>query len=671
MPPASGAALRLEENFGETKQLGKGKKLSRKYTIDVDIGGTLTDGLFSDGEQMWMAKTDTTPHDFTVCFFDALREGAELTGHANLGEFLEEVAVIRWSSTIATNVLAEEKGPRIGLLLSPGHEDDLYGEGDSPAVGHLVARENIATVENPKNDAEVLTAIRALLERGVRRICVSLEGSFEDAGGEKAIKKLVARQFPDHYLGAVPAVLGSEILNHPSDMTRTHMSLINSYVHTPLAMALFKAEDELLTEYNYRRPVYIGHVNGGVARVSKTKGVDTTESGPVFGLVASEYFAKRYGLDKVISLDVGGTTTKVGIVVGGETARSEETEFFGIPLKTPWVLLRSAALGGGSVARVRDGEVTLGPDSMGAYPGPACYDLGGDNATLTDSFLVSGMLNPERLLGGRRHLSEERAREVLQENIAGPLGASVEEAAKKVIEEANRIVEVEIDCTLEEAGYTREGFSLFCFGGNGGNFATSTAERMGLENSYIFETGPVLSAFGSSVSDISHVHEEWPFLSASDDAGDKVWKLVEAGRDRVLRDLEGEGLTASDATLSGEATVANGDTRNLSFDLDEGRVKAALSEAGSGTIERVAVRGVSPVPRIELTEDSSQPHDAQPRDSRTVLGKDTGVYDWNDLSAGAAIKGPAMLESETNTCHIADGWKLQMDGFGNAVLKKG
>lgn len=645
--------------------------MSRKYTVDVDVGGTLTDGLFGDGEQMWIAKTDTTPHDFTVCFFDALREGAELTGHADLAGFLAEVAVIRWSSTIATNVLAEEKGPRIGLLLSPGHEDDLYGEGKSPAVGRLVARENIASVKDPKNDEEVLAAIRALLERGVRRICVSLIGSFEDAGGEKSIKKLVAGQFPDHYLGAVPAVLGSEILNHPNDMTRTHMSLINSYVHTPLAMALFKAEDELLTEYNYRRPVYIGHVNGGVARVSKTKGVDTTESGPVFGLVASAYFAKKYGLDKVISLDVGGTTTKVGIVVEGEPVMAEDTEFFGIPMKTPWILLRSAALGGGSVARVSDGKVTLGPDSMGAYPGPACYDLGGGNATLTDAFLAAGMLNPERFLGGRRHLSEERAKEAIQEHVANPLGVGVEEAAKSIIDAADAMIEDTVEKTLEEAGHSSDGFSLFCFGGNGANFAASAADRLGLSSAYVFETGPVLSAFGSSVSDISHVHEEWPFLNLSGGAGDEVWKLVEAGRERVLRDLEGEGLATSDATLSAEVTVANGSTRNLSFDVEEGRVKAALSEAGNGTIERVAVRGVSPVPRIELEQRSGDAYDAaRASKDRKVFGEGAGVYDWDNLSTGAAITGPAMLESETNTCYVADGWTLRMDGFGNAVLQQ-
>jgi N-methylhydantoinase A len=193
---------------------------------------------------------------------------------------------------------------------------------------------------------------------------------------------------------------------------------------------------------------------------------------------------------------------------------------------------------------------------------------------------------------------------------------------------------------------------------------------MGLENSYIFQAGPVLSAFGSSVSDISHVHEEWPFLQISERTEEKVWSIVEEGRKRVLRDLEGEGLTAADTILSAEATVANGSKRNLTFELEPERVKAALSEAGSGTIERVAVRGVSPVTHIEPTEEPGQPHDAQPRSNRKVLGEETGVYDWSDLSTGATIMGPAMLESETNTSYIADGWKLQMDGFGNAVLKK-
>jgi acetophenone carboxylase len=637
------------------------------YTVDIDIGGTLTDGLFSDGTQSWVAKVDTTPHDFTACFFDCLREGAELTGHASLTDFLEQVAVMRWSSTIATNVLAERKGPRIGLLLSPGHAADLYGSGTSPAIGHVVAPENIAVVADPHDSEAVLGAVRSLLERGVRRMVISLSGAFHDDTGELHIKRLVERQFPDHYLGAVPALLGSQVCRHPDDRTRTHMGLINAYVHTPLAMALFKAEDELLSTHNYRRPVYIGHVNGGVARVAKTKGVDTTESGPVFGLVAATYFAQRYGLEKVVALDVGGTTTKVSLIVGGQAVTVPQTDFLGIPLDLPSVLLRSAALGGGSVARVADGQLSLGPDSMGAYPGPACYDFGGDAATLTDAFLLAGRLNPHRFLGGRRQLSLERASEALQERVAEPLGIDVAEAAERVIALGVTIVAETIRRVLGEAGYGPEGFHLFCFGGNGGNFAAKTAEEIGLADAYVFKLGPVLSAFGSSVSEIAHIHEEWPFTEASNGVRAQIWGLIEASRQRVLRDLEGEGLAVSDAALSVELTLAKDGTRQTySLDLAAGPVATAL--AAGGTVERVAVRGVIPVPRVELHPAPVTAHAAEPSGAWAASQQ---RYDWSTLRPGAQLVGPALLESATNTCSVPAGWTLRIDGFENAVLRKG
>jgi N-methylhydantoinase A len=642
------------------------------YTVDIDIGGTLTDGLFSDGARYWVAKVDTTPHDFTICFFDCLREGAALTGHADLTTFLEEVDVIRWSSTIATNVLAEHKGPRIGLLLSPGHAEDLYGQGKSSAVGHVVAPENIAVVNDPSNQDAVLTAIRALLERGVRRICISLQGAFQDDSGELAIKRLVEEQFPDHYLGAVPALLGSQVCRHPDDRTRTHMALINAYVHTPLAMALFKAEDELLSQHNYRRPVYIGHVNGGVARVSKTKGIDTIESGPVFGLVAAAYFARRYQLDRVVALDVGGTTAKICLVVAGQPVTVPQIDFFGIPLDLPWTLLRSVALGGGSIARVKEGRLTLGPDSMGAYPGPACYDLGGDHATLTDAFLVAGMLNPDRFLGGRRQLDVERAREALTEAVAQPLNMDAEQSAKKVTDKAVDIVAATIGRVLDEADYTSDGFHLFCFGGNGANFAAALAARAGFRDAYVFSLGPVLSAFGSSVSDIAHVHEEWPFLKLFNGAQDRLLELVEEGRQRVLQDLEGEGLPAADAHLTAEMTIAQGDKRrNCVVELKPGQLCAALSDASKagGMVERVAVRGVLPVHRSELEAAPEQDYTASPYGHRSIFGAQAGLYNWNDLRPGALITGPALVESETNSCTIPAGWELRIDGFSNAVLR--
>src|SRR3954454_15411750 len=214
------------------------------------------------------------------------------------------------------------------------------------------------------------------------------------------------------------------------------MALVNAYVHTPLAVALFKAEDELLEQHHYRRPVYIAHVNGGVARVSKTKAVDTAESSPYFGLNACAWWARRYGHAKVLALDVGGTTAKLGVIQDGRPMTIEHGDLLGVPLKTPWTLLRSQAVGGGSVVHA-DGS--LGPESQGAYPGPACYDLGGRQATLTDAFLAAGMLNPERFLGGRRALRTDLAQQAL--NDLDPEKV-IDKAADMVAETARRTLDL-------------------------------------------------------------------------------------------------------------------------------------------------------------------------------------------------------------------------------------
>jgi acetophenone carboxylase len=583
---------------------------ARPYTVDIDIGGTLTDGLFSDGSTVTPVKVDTTPHDFTVCFFECLKEGARELGFADVTDLMAHVAVIRWSATIATNIIAERKGPRIGLLVSEGTGAGLYGEGESPAVGRLIAEQNIVALADGASDTELLTAIRGLLEDGVRRIAVSMGGGFTDDSGEQAVRRLVDDNFPDHYLGAVPLVLGSEICRHPDDQTRTHMALVNAYVHTPLAVALFKAEDQLLEQHNYRRPVYIAHVNGGVARVAKTKAVDTAESSPYFGLNACAWWARQYGHDRVLALDVGGTTAKLGAIVDGKPLTIDQGDLLGVPLKTPWTLLRSEAIGGGSIVREVDGEVTIGPESQGAFPGPACYDLGGREATITDAFLAAGMLNPDRFLGGRRALRTDLAEQAL----AGiDPERVIAKAADMIAEVARR--------TIELAG--GGDFELYCFGGNGGNFAVPVAQRLGVERAHVFALGPVLSAFGSSVAEICHVYEEWPAPGADTD------EIVERGKAQVRRDLEGERLS-----------------------VDAARFEVEISD-------RVTVRGYSPVPTY-----APQPREETPaRASGDVLL-------WEDLSPGTTAAGPARLESETNSCSIPAGWSVRIDGHANAILER-
>ncbi len=643
------------------------------YTIDVDIGGTLTDGLFSDGRRAEVVKVDTTPHDLTVCFFECLNEGARRFGYGELRDFLEQVEVIRWSSTIATNVLAERKGPRVGLLVSQGPAEHLYGLSPSPAVGFLVAPQHIEMVRTPLDRSEVLRATRGLLERGVRRVCVSLAGAHADPTQERLAKSWIEQQYPDHYLGSVPVLLGSDMVHHPDDRTRTHLALLNAYVHGPLATSLFKAEDEIL-QLRYRRPVYIGHINGGVARIAKTKGVDTIESGPVFGLNASAYFARAYGLERVVSLDVGGTTSKVGLVERGAAAVAEG-EVFGIDLRLPWIALHSLAIGGGSVARVEGGQVALGPESMGAYPGPACYDLGSLRPTLTDALLVAGMLNPDRFLAGRRRLSLERAREALAAEVAAPLGVGVEAAARGVIDAA--VAQI-VGAANRFSDPGREA-ALFAFGGNGTNLAVPVAIRLGLRRAVVFRLGPVFSAFGSSLSMVRHLSEAWPNARLDDPAArSRVAMLLDRAHRQMRQDLAGEGFDPATAHISLEVRLRS-DRGGERHELDlarplERELERVVEGDGHGPVlERATLVGVCPVasyepPRVE--EERHRPTPTGRRRLHTADGEaDADLFDWDALAAGAVVVGPAVLEASTNTCTVPAGWEFDLDGYGNGLLR--
>lgn len=655
-------------------------------TVDIDVGGTLTDGLFGDGESLTAVKVDTTPHDLTVCFRECLQEGARLLGFNSLEELIPQVGLIRWSTTVTSNVLAQRSGPRVGLLVSPGQENSLYGKrAPSPALGSLVGESAVVGLKRPADPTLVMQAVKGLLEQGVRRIVVSLAGAFHDPGDERAIKGIIEEQYPDHFLGAVPVLLGSDVSRFPDDMTRTHQAVINAYVHGPLARSLYTAEDDL-RELGYVRPLLIGHANGGVARVSKTKALDTLESGPTLGLFAAAHFARRYGLARVVSLDAGGTTVKIGLVQDGQPILTRELDLFGIPAHSPGILLRSMALGGGSVVRVdpADGRLSLGPESMGAYPGPACYDLGGTEATLTDAFLVLGWLDADNFLGGARRLSVERAEAAFREKVAGPLKMEVADAAQQAVEKAFETTAGVIQEMLKEARWPGEECALFAFGGNGPALACGLVERTGIGHVRVFGLGPVLSAFGSAISDIVHVYERASGLAlpADDQAQQDLTSTLERMREEALRDMKGEGLDLDQVTLQLELELEGkgGERRSVSLDLARSGPPdlGALRSAGQpGRLDLIRLRASVEMPRLEpprLSADGADPSAAR-RGEREVRwdgrAQASPVYDWNRLRAGQRIGGGAIIETATSTYLVPPDWQLTMDELGNGHLTRG
>jgi acetophenone carboxylase len=302
-------------------------------TVDIDIGGTLTDGIFIHGQNIVCAKVDTTPHDLTLCLFDCLTQGASQLGYDDVDRFLEDVDLIRWSTTITSNVLAERSGPRIGLLISRGHEKNLYGKEErSVVLGRILSERDVIGMDADAPDAAVMNAVRTLLETGVRRICVSFQGAHRTPEQEIRIKKIVEQQYPDHYLGSVPVLAGSDISKSSDDSTRTYCALINAYTHGALAATLFKAEDDLREIHRYAGTFLVSHINGGVSGIAKTKAIDTIESGPILGIHGSAQLAKVYDANEVLALDVGGTTAKISVLRNAIPVRLKPSDFFGIPV---------------------------------------------------------------------------------------------------------------------------------------------------------------------------------------------------------------------------------------------------------------------------------------------------------------------------------------------------
>jgi len=467
------------------------------------------------------------------------------------------------------------------------------------------------------------------------------------------------------------------------------MALMNSYVHGPMAVTMFKAEDEL-RQRGFLKPLLVGHTDGGVARVSKTKPVDTIESGPIFGIHAGAYWARLYELPQVITLDVGGTTTKVGLVEDFKPALTREPDILGVPLKQTMLDLRSIPLGGGSVAKSNGKDVRLGPHSMGAYPGPACYGLGGTEATLTDSYVVNGFINPGNFAGGTKKLDAARAEKAIVDKVAGPLGVDLQLAAYKIASTATDMVARELNRLIARTKRSPTEYALFAFGGNGGVLGLEAAKKVGIDRAYLFSYGSVLSAFGSAVADVSHTYEHSAsvLVSQSDQLEQAVAWMVE----EALLDMEGEGFGLAKISAELELVLYDKGDREKVFqvtfpwEMDAGRQPQSIAQSTEGCdlgpaperliIDIVRLRVRAPLSKLELAEGADQGKDASAamtNEREVWRGTEKircPVYDWEKLGAGNAVKGPAILESIDTTYIVNRGWELIMDRFQNGVLAR-
>lgn len=669
------------------------------FTVDIDTGGTFTDGFVTRGDEFRTVKTPTTPHDLTVCFMECIKEAAKAFD-APLGDFLYDTDIIRFSNTIGTNSIIQRDGPNLGLIVTEGFQDQcptgriggkrpLVDPGMVEAIEEEV--DDIGTVHRVPVHDRVLAAAQALIDRGARCLVVALKNADLNPANERSIRESIKQEYPRDYLGSVPVFLSSDIVQRPGYQERINTAALNAYIHGKLTRLLYKAGEELRRQ-QYQGHLFIGHNNGAVARVAKTRAINTYNSGPAAGLLGAREIGALYGARCVISGDMGGTSFDIGFVTDGEPSYALRPDVEGFGCNLPMLAIRALGAGGGSIAEVTDGVLRVGPQSAGALPGPACFGLGGKHATVTDANLVLGWLDPDYFLAGSKKLELEKARAAIESAVAEPLSLSVEEAAWLVKHTVEADVGRELAQLRRDMGPHPEPM-LVVYGGAGPLHSCAIAEASGISTLVVTPFSAVFSAYSSSLMDVGHLYYRRLALQLGEQTEvGNIDHAVQELRARAEVDMRGEGFSTENVAFALELIVsARGLEAKLAAPLDFHQSGAGMAAVLAKAASLLALDKGEPVTLCTLGLCAKAPvahylprkvpaatatAGAAVRGQRQVQLHRSGprvlldVYDRALLGNGHKLHGPAIVESTQTTMVIPEGWSLRVDHYDNALIER-
>ena len=680
-----------------------------EFNMDIDTGGTFTDGFVRGDGRIELVKVDTTPHDFSLCFMECVAEAARRFGFQQANQLLSQMKTLRLSTTIGTNALIQSSGPKLGLLVTRGRGENAYAQAGTPnpAIDFIIPKDMIIGIDeeidedgtslSPPIASQILTGVKTLLEKGARRIVVSLARSPLNPVNEKRCREIILADYPAHYLGTVPLLISTEISSELDDQYRTNAALIDAYMHQEMAHYLYKADEDARNN-RFRYPLLIVHATGGVARVAKTKAIDTCDSGPAAGLLGASFLARLYGLENVVTVDVGGTSTDIGLVAHGEPSFSELRELSGVPIKERFIESISIGGGGSSIARLnsKTKQLRVGPESAGGIPGPACYGLGGSNATVTDSWVTLGYIDPNYFLGGRRKLDANLARTAIKKNVADPLNMTAEQAADTIVKEVNSQCGKSVKEFIDSKGVVTKDVTMFAFGGAGGLACASIAKAAGLPKIYFFPFGAAFCAFGSSCTDVLHnysVVKRLALEQSNSTAIQEFNRIVQEMTDDAYFDMEGEGFEKEKVSLMLEIVMVSERSpsrtairwsplllkskKDAAALIDLYRAKAASGAADNQIfVKEFRLKASCHLPDPQFTSYPLAGEDPQAalkaRRAAYWDGKfqDARVYEQSLLKCGNIVTGMAFIESASTTILVPPGSQYRVDQYLNGIMEE-
>jgi N-methylhydantoinase A len=685
------------------------------YYLGCDIGGTFTDFVLINQKngEVKVHKCLSTPQDPSQAIFEGIKRFLEQDS-----SLLSRTAEIIHGTTLVINAIIERKGARTALMTTRGFRDvieiarelryEVYNfqiEYPLPLVPRHLRFEVDERVSfdgrviKALEEKEVLDLLQRLKEKRIESVAVSFLHSYKNPEHEKRVDAILRNSWPDLSIS-----LSSEVLPQIEEYERTNTTIVNAYIKRVMEEYL-SALEKWLHSKGFEGSLYIMSSSGGVIPLETAKRlpVRAIESGPAGGVMAAKFYSRLHDYNDILSFDMGGTTAKLCVVMKGEVNISRDYEIdrmrrfkkgSGIPLRTPVFDLIEIGAGGGSIAKVGPlGLLEVGPESSGAQPGPACYGLGGREATVSDADLLLGYLNADYFCGGEIILDPGKARQALEEKIARPLGMTVEECAWGIHNIVNENMASAARVHINEKGGDVRNMALVAYGGAGPVHAVALAEKIGISRILVPRSAGVMSAVGffTSPRTFDLVHTYKVLLNEADlrDA-EAVFKKMEgqvraslqADSDEIVyeRSLEMRHLGQVDyvqVPMDGEIAGMGTQRIREEFNAAYGALYTRTYQEMPVEIINLKVKGY-----IEQRRFKIPPLQVENRDlSRAIKGRrqvffpgsgfiECTVYDRPLLFPGVKFEGPAIIEERESTTVVAPGGEVSMDDYGTIMISR-
>jgi N-methylhydantoinase A/oxoprolinase/acetone carboxylase beta subunit len=683
--------------------------------LGVDVGGTFTDLIFVDDETgtIEIHKLPTTPEDPSVGTVEGIEHLTEAVGAKP-----DDLDQVFHGTTIATNIVIEHNGARVGMLTTEGYRDILHiarhkkplnfsNYQDLPWQRYPLARRRyrLPVPERITSEGEVLVPldedrareqVRKLREAGVEAVAVCFLFSFLNPEHEQRVADIVREEFPDAFLS-----VSSDVLPQYREYERFSTVALNAYVGPRVASYVRRLEDEL-RRLGVRTGLHLMTSASGVATAegAVARPVNLLMSGPVAGVVGGIWVARQAGFESVITLDVGGTSADIGLAQQGTLRMKHllDTRVGPYQAMIPMVDVDTIGAGGGSIAYVDSGGIfRSGPRSAGAVPGPAAYGRGGEEPTSTDAMVNLGWLDPEDFLGGGMELQPELSRKAF-EGVAEQLGMSVEEASMGALRISSASMVQSIEENSVRKGYDPRDFALVAEGGAGPLFAAPIALEVGTPAVIVPPYPGVTAAMGLLATDAVYEYVATTYQRVSALNAEEMERRFEELEAQAREQLQADGIPedrwvvqrVTDCRYLGQGyelrvdcpsgTVDEAWVEKVTADFHDAheREYSRRFEGSDIEIPNIRVRGVGlmpPLERPEIEADESVPADALRRERKAwfqVDGElrelDTRFYSREALKAGNRIEGPAVICQYDSTTVVPPGLVSEIDRFGNIVI---